>query len=76
MQLVKLINNHSESTKFYLKEGQLEPIQLFEQERELFFEGMQVSLAKIAQEILKSSDIIYRITQKPNQELEERRQEI
>ena len=76
LQLEKLILNLENSPRLYLKEGQLEPVQLLEEERDLLIDGMQSSLAKIAQEVLKSNELTLKITGKPSLELEVRRQEI
>ena len=40
-ELIRLIENHFMFEKLYLKDGQLEPIQLLEEERDMVIEGMQ-----------------------------------
>ena len=47
-ELYRLINSHREFDRFYLKDGQLEPIQLLEEERDLLLEGMQIAISRIA----------------------------
>ena len=49
---------------------------MLEEERDLLIEGMQRSIEKIAQEVLKSNEMTLQITGKPSIELETRRQEI
>ena len=43
------------SKRYYMVSGLLEPIHLKENERELLVEGMQTSVAKIVQEVYKST---------------------
>ena len=45
------------SKRYYMVSGMLEPIHLKENERELLVEGMQTSVAKIVQEVYKSTEI-------------------
>ena len=45
------------SKRYYIKSGLLEPIHLVESERKLLVEGMQTSVAKIFEEVMKSKKI-------------------
>ena len=47
-ELYRLINSHREFDRLYIKDGQLEPIQLLEEERDLLLEGMQIAISRIA----------------------------
>ena len=62
--------------RYYLKEGQIEPQYLIENERKLLTEGMEMSIEKIAYEVFKSDKITYQITGKSSKELVERMKEI
>lgn len=62
--------------RYYLKEGQIEPQYLIENERKLLTEGMEMSIEKIAYEVFKSDQITYQITGKSSKELVERMKEI
>ena len=48
--------------KYYIKEGQIEPEYLNEDERKLLTEGMEISIEKIAYEVIKSNQVTQQIT--------------
>ena len=52
-ELIRLIEDHILLDRFYLKEGQLEPIYLSQDERKLITEGMDSSIERIAYEVHK-----------------------
>ena len=52
-ELIRLIEDHIFLDRFYLKEGQLEPIYLSQDERKLITEGMDSSIERIAYEVHK-----------------------
>ena len=62
--------------RYYLKEGQIEPQYLIEDERKLLTEGMEISIEKIAYEVFKSNQLTQQITGKPSEELVTRMKEI
>ena len=62
--------------RYFLKEGQIEPQYLNEDERKLLTEGMETSIDKIAYEVLKSNKMTQQIIGKPSEQLIERMKEI
>ena len=62
--------------RYYIKEGQIEPQYLIEDERKLLTEGMETSIEKIAYEVYKSDQLTRQITGKSSEELVERMKEI
>ena len=62
--------------RYCLKEGQIEPQYLIEDERKLLTEGMEISIEKIALEVFKSNQLTQKITGKSSEELVERMKEI
>ena len=55
--MLKLINDCISSGRYYIDKGLFEPIHLLENERQFLFDGMQTSIANIAQEVIKSNQI-------------------
>ena len=62
--------------RYYIKEGQIEPQYLNEDERKLLTEGMETSIDKIVFEVYKSHKLTQQITGKPSVELVNRMKEI
>ena len=62
--------------RYYIKEGQIEPQYLIEDERKLLTEGMETSIEKIAFEVFKSNQLTQQITGKSSEELVTRMKEI
>ena len=62
--------------RFYINEGQLEPVYLKEEERKLITENMETSISKIAYEVYKSHQLTHKVTGKPSFELAKRMKEI
>ena len=54
-ELDRLIKTHMSYDRYYIKEGQIEPQYLIEDERKLLTEGMEISVEKIAFEVYKSN---------------------
>ena len=53
-ELQRLIETHMRYDRVYIKEGQIEPQYLNEDERKLLTEGMETSIEKINYEVYKS----------------------
>lgn len=62
--------------RYFIKEGQIEPQYLSEDERKLLIEGMEISIEKIAYEIYRSNQFIQQITGSPSAELVQRMKKI
>ena len=61
-QLRALIEDNIDGERFYIQSGLLEPIQLQEDERKHLVNGMQASIAKIVTELMKSQELMTKIT--------------
>ena len=72
---MKLIKENLESKRYYIKSGSLEPIHLTEDERELLVDGMQTSITKIAEEVIKSKEISMSVTKTISDRLANRLEE-
>ena len=71
-QLRSLIDDNIFSKRFYIESGLLEPIHLLEEERKQLVKGMQESIQKIVQELIKSQELQYAITGTRSHELMQR----
>ena len=71
-ELHRLIKTHMNYDRYFIKEGQIEPQYLVEDERKLLTEGMEMSIEKIAYEVFKSNKITQQITGKLSTELVDR----
>ena len=56
-QLRLLIEDNILEPRLYIESGLLEPVHLQEEERKLLIEGMQASITKIVQELIKSQEL-------------------
>ena len=72
---MKLIKENLKSKRYYIKSGSLEPIHLTEDERELLVDGMQTSITKIAEEVIKSKEISMSVTKTISDRLANRLEE-
>ena len=68
-ELLTLIEENINSERYFIKSGLLEPIHLTEDERDLLVDGMQSSISKIAEEVIKSKEISMSVTQTISDEL-------
>lgn len=75
-ELYRLIETHMTYDRFYIKQGQIRPQYLSEDERKLLTEGMETSIEKIAYEVFKSIQLTQQIIGKPSEELVHRMKEI
>ena len=75
-ELHRLIESHLKYDRYYLKEGQIAPKFIVEEERKLLTEGMETSIEKIAFEVYKSNQLTQQITGKSSEELVTRMKEI
>ena len=73
-ELNRLIKAHEKLERYYIKEGQIMPQFLTEDERKLLTEGMEISIDKIGYEVLKSSKLTEKITGRPSEEVVKRHQ--
>ena len=71
-ELNRLIKTHEKYERYYIKEGQIMPQFLTEDERKLLTEGMEISIDKIGYEVLKSSKLTEKITGRPSEEVVKR----
>ena len=68
-ELNRLIKAHEKYERYYIKEGQIMPQFLTEDERKLLTEGMEISIDKISYEVLKSSNLTKKITGHQSEEV-------
>ena len=75
-EIERLIKAHYSFNKVYIKQGQIEPMYLTEEERKLLTEGMEQSIEKINLEISKSIKLTKQITGKIRPQLIKNMQKI
>ena len=54
-ELEKLVENHLPYRRYYIEDGQIEPLYLTEEERRPLTDGMTLSLEKIFNEVVQSN---------------------
>lgn len=62
--------------RVYIKQGQIEPQYLNEDERKLLTEGMETSIEKITYEVVKSIQLTQQIIGKPSERMINRMKDI
>ena len=75
-EIKRLVDTLSTLGKFYMKQGQIEPLYITEDERKLLTQGMEQSIQKIQLEIVKSIKNTQQITGNPSENLVNRLKQI
>ena len=75
-EIKRLVDTLSTLGKFYMKQGQIEPLYITEEERKLLTKGMEQSIQKIQLEIFKSIQNTQQITGEPSESLVNRLRQI
>ena len=75
-ELHRLIKTHMNYDRYFIKDGQITPQYLTEEERKLLTEGLETSIDKIVLEVFNSQERTQKITGKPSEELVNRIKDI